>query len=182
LFDDVRSKKVIFIAHCLLNQNSISDGTAVYPAGVKEIINLLVNSEIGIIQLPCPELLCLGLDRGNINGALEAVVKENSRIRKMLENENCNSKIESLSNQVVLQILEYKKNNFDIKGIIGLNRSPSCGVETTSKNNLEVEGFGVFMERLIEKIKSHKIKINVIGIKPSEIEKSISEVKQLIGN
>lgn len=31
MFNDGRSKKVIFIAHCLLNQNAISDGTAVYP-------------------------------------------------------------------------------------------------------------------------------------------------------
>ena len=28
MFTDGRSKKVIFLAHCLLNQNSISDGTA----------------------------------------------------------------------------------------------------------------------------------------------------------
>ena len=29
MFTDGRSKKVIFLAHCLLNQNAISDGTAV---------------------------------------------------------------------------------------------------------------------------------------------------------
>ena len=29
MFTDGRSKKVVFVAHCLLNQNSISDGTAV---------------------------------------------------------------------------------------------------------------------------------------------------------
>ena len=32
MFTDGRSKKVIFLAHCLLNQNAISDGTAVCPA------------------------------------------------------------------------------------------------------------------------------------------------------
>ena len=35
MFTDGRSKKVVFIAHCILNQNSISDGTAVFPAAFK---------------------------------------------------------------------------------------------------------------------------------------------------
>ncbi|CAG8999029.1 MAG: hypothetical protein CENE_00993 [Candidatus Celerinatantimonas neptuna] len=30
MFEDKRSKKVVLIAHCLLNQNAISDGTADY--------------------------------------------------------------------------------------------------------------------------------------------------------
>ncbi len=38
MFTDGRSKKVVFIAHCILNQNSISDGTAVFPAAFKEVI------------------------------------------------------------------------------------------------------------------------------------------------
>ena len=37
MFSDKRSKKIVFIAHCLLNQNAISDGTAVYPAAFKEL-------------------------------------------------------------------------------------------------------------------------------------------------
>ena len=65
MFDDCRSRRVIFLAHCLLNQNSISDGTAVYPAAFKDVLRLLMDNEIGVVQLPCPELCCLGLDRGD---------------------------------------------------------------------------------------------------------------------
>ena len=43
MFTDGRSKKVIFLAHCLLNQNAISDGTAVYPAAFRELIQLLLD-------------------------------------------------------------------------------------------------------------------------------------------
>ena len=81
MFHDKRSKKVVFIAHCLLNQNSISDGTAVYPAAFKEVIDFFLNSDVGIVQMPCPEFCCLGLDRGNIYGADSPVVVENTRIR-----------------------------------------------------------------------------------------------------
>lgn len=69
MFDDVRSKKVVFIAHCILNQNAISDGTAVYPAAFREVVRMFLDENTGIVQMPCPELCCLGLDRGNIQGA-----------------------------------------------------------------------------------------------------------------
>lgn len=85
MFADGRSKKVVFIAHCILNQNSISDGTAVFPAAFKEVIKILLDADIGIVQMPCPELCCLGLNRGNNNGADDPVVIENTRIRKEMQ-------------------------------------------------------------------------------------------------
>lgn len=63
MFTDNRSKKIIVLAHCLLNQNSISDGTADLPGQFTEIVRLIMRNDIGMIQLPCPELHCLGLDR-----------------------------------------------------------------------------------------------------------------------
>ena len=85
MFADGRSKKVVFIAHCILNQNSISDGTAVFPAAFKEVIKILLDADIGIVQMPCPELCCLGLNRGNNNGADDPVVIENTRKCKKMK-------------------------------------------------------------------------------------------------
>jgi len=78
MFNDCRSKKIVFIAHCILNQNSISDGTAVTPACCKEVIELLISSDIGIIQMPCPELMYLELDRNNPDGCASPMVEENT--------------------------------------------------------------------------------------------------------
>lgn len=117
MFTDGRSKKVVFIAHCLLNQNAISDGTAIYPATFKDVIELFVNEEVGIVQLPCPELSCLGIDRGNENGA---------------------------------------------------NRSPNCGVDTTSDNDEEINGKGLFMSELYEKLEKENLSIPMIGLKSTD--------------
>ena len=38
MFTDGRSRRVVFLAHCLLNQNAISDGTAEVPAAHREIL------------------------------------------------------------------------------------------------------------------------------------------------
>ena len=84
MFTDEKSKSVVFVAHCILNQNSISDGTAAYHGIIKEIMDFLIISDVEIVQMPCPELLCLGLDRENSNGSDAPILKENTRIRMMM--------------------------------------------------------------------------------------------------
>lgn len=180
MFTDARSKTILFVAHCLLNQNSISDGTAAYPGSVKHIVALLLESGIGIVQLPCPELMCLGLDRGDQNGAAAPVIVENTRIRKALEQEAAIAKLNALVATIVFQIFEYLKYGFDIKGIVGINRSPSCGVETTSRDNREVAGRGVFMEALRLELEKKDLHLKMVGVKDSEPEKSLQIVKHLI--
>ena len=69
---------------------------------------------------------------------------------------------------------------FEIKGVIGINRSPSCGVDSTSKDNQEVEGKGVFMEALHKKLRSYGMHVNMNGIKAFEIDRAVRTVKKLL--
>lgn len=163
MFCDGRSKKIVFIAHCFLNQNSISDGTAVCPAVCRELVECLMNANIGMVQMPCPELCCLGLDRGNADGAGSPVAVENTRIRAALKQEKADQ-LTLLAGGVVRQILEYHRFGFEILGIIGANRSPSCGVDTTSERNEEVEGMGLFMEELSRMLSENRISVPMIGL------------------
>ena len=182
MFEDKRSKKLVLVAHCILNQNSISDGTADHPGAIKEIINLLLQSDIGIIQMPCPELLCLGLDRGNINGAEQEVVVENTRIRKLMDQPSAKQKLNLLVKLIVYQIEEYLLQGFKIFCIVGINRSPSCGVDTTSKNNKEVEGKGVFIEALVKELEIRGVFIDLIGIRASDIKQAKIEIEDQLNN
>ncbi|MBN1138801.1 MAG: DUF523 domain-containing protein [Anaerolineae bacterium] len=182
MFDDARSKSVIFVAHCILNQNAISDGTASYPGHVKAILDLLSASDVGIVQMPCPELHCLGLDRGDPGGGARPVVQENTRIRKVLSQDASMVKIEQLVQHVMVQILEYRKAGFEIKGIVGVNRSPSCGVDTTCKADREVDGQGVFIEALCAELNRHDVRVEIVGIKAFEVEQAVAAVKRLLGS
>ena len=168
MFTDGRSKKVIFLAHCLLNQNAISDGTAVYPAAFCELIELLLSKQIGIVQLPCPELCCLGLDRGDVHGAERPVTVENTRIRAQMLLPDEQAKLKLLVDNVMHQIREYRKHGFEILGIVGANRSPNCGVDTTSAENVELVGRGVFMDALYTELAAENINIHMIGLKGSD--------------
>jgi len=180
VFNDLRSRRVVIIAHCLLNQNSISDGTADFPSQFKKIIELLMDNEIGIIQLPCPELQCLGLDRQNCKGAQTDVLIENSRIRKLINTKEHIEVLEGKATEIIQQVNEYNKFGFDVVGVIGVNRSPCCGVETTSINGEELAGKGIFMEVLSDLLLTHNIPLRMIGSKTSESEVSIEKIKQFI--
>ena len=168
MFEDGRSKKVIFIAHCILNQNSISDGTAVFPAAFYDVIKIILDADIGIVQMPCPELCCLGLNRGNNDGADVSVVIENTRIRKEMQKGEAHRLLMAQVDYVMKQITEYSTYGFEIIGIIGANRSPNCGVETTSDFNKEISGKGVFMSELNNRINAVNLNIPMLGIKSTD--------------
>lgn len=50
-----REKKIVLIAHCILNVNAKVEGIATSKAGVTELITELMKQGYGIIQLPCVE-------------------------------------------------------------------------------------------------------------------------------
>ena len=168
MFDDCRSRRVIFLAHCLLNQNSISDGTAVYPAAFKDVLRLLMDAEVGVVQLPCPELCCLGLDRGDERGAERPVTAENTRIRRELQRGEPARRLEALVGYAMYQLEEYRRHGFEILGIVGVNRSPSCGVETTSDNDAEIPGMGLFVGCLAERLAEAGISVPMLGLKAAD--------------
>lgn len=180
MFTDARSKKLVLVAHCVLNQNSISDGTADYPGSIKEVVSLLLQSQLGIVQMPCPELHCLGLDRGDVHGAERSVVVENTRIRESMKRRPAARTLGVLVRPLVFQIDEYLRHGFTVLGIVGINRSPSCGVDTTSMNNREVEGQGVFIEALRKELENRNIHIDWIGIKASDTEKTLLSIQELL--
>jgi predicted secreted protein len=57
------AEKILLIAHCLLNQNAKINRCAHFPGAIQELAHLLGDSGVGLLQMPCPELLYLGLDR-----------------------------------------------------------------------------------------------------------------------
>ena len=64
---------------------------------------------------------------------------------------------------------------------MGVNRSPSCGVDTTSQNDQEVQGEGVFIESLHTELTRNKLHVKMAGFKAFEPEKAVEAVHNLLG-
>lgn len=151
-----RSKKIVIVSHCILNQNSV-----VYPLarakGAFNISNFLVNSGAGIYQLPCPEFKYLGLSRKPME-------------KNEFDTPSYRNLCKSLAAEVVLDIKEYKSQGYTLCGIIGINNSPTCSISGNK---------GIFMEEFISLLKSNDISLDFFEV-PESYEEAAAEENLLV--
>lgn len=164
-----RSKKVIIVSHCILNQNSVVFPYEREMKTFKKFIGDTLEENIGIIQLPCPEMNLYGLKRwGHVKDQFEHSGFINP----------CNQELEKF----IDTIKDYKKNGYEIVGIYGIKGSPSCGVSLTCRadwcgeagnyKSIEdissrvkmVQEMGIFMELLKKKLEDNKIEIKFYDV------------------
>lgn len=180
MFNDKRSKKVILVCHCVLNQNAKLDQCAHYPAAIREVAELLVSGDAGIIQLPCPELLYLGLDREADKSANQTAASEDTRISRRMSEEKAKDLCRKIVGETVYQIEEYRKNGFEVAGLIGINGSPTCGVETTWAEGAEIDGPGIFIKLLKEELGKRNIGLNMAGIRADNPQAAARAAKKYL--
>ncbi|MEI6055790.1 MAG: CD3072 family TudS-related putative desulfidase [Lentisphaerota bacterium] len=180
MFNDKRSKKVVLVAHCILNQNAKLDNVANYPGTIKEASEVLLNADIGIIQMPCPELLYLGLDRDVAYGKTHSIESERTRIAERMLEEQAQSLCRKIIEDIIFQITEYQKFCFDIVGLVGFNGSPTCGVEKTWSEGREHKGSGIFIKMLKEELAKRNIDLQMLGISSSDPEEAVSKINILL--
>lgn len=110
---DKRSGKVIFLSHCMLNQNARMIDVADFPAMFEPLLEFLRVRQVGLIQMPCPELYCLGLGRFDVRPGLESPPGMR-RLTRMIDD-------------IVFTIREYRFQGFTVAAIIGKETTPPCG-------------------------------------------------------
>jgi len=179
MFEDKRSKQVLLTAHCVLNQNAKIDRCAHYPGMIKEVTAILIEIGVGIVQMPCPELLYLGLDRQVERGAPTTIESEDTRVGQRMVEDRGKTLCREIANDLVYQMEEYRQNGFEVVGIVGINGSPTCGVETTWSNDQEERGSGVFIQMLEEECRRRDICLPMRGIKAYEPQRAIAAVMEL---
>ena len=147
-------KKIIFVSHCILNtaakvvlynQQEIDDEEALR----LKFVSTALNNGIQIIQLPCPEFTLYGSRRwGHVSNQFDnPFFRDHSR---------------KILTPFIQQLKEYLSNDsFEVLGIVGIDGSPSCGVDYTC----DADWYGSFDGRtdLDEKLETVKM-VNRKGI------------------
>src|SRR5664279_5272252 len=108
MFDDRRGRKVVVLAHCILNQNAKLDRCAHCAGAVREVVEVLLENGIGILQMECPEMLHLGLDRQTDKTTNPSVEAEDTRIARRMEEPSAQRIVERIAQNVVQQIADYQ--------------------------------------------------------------------------
>ncbi|RJS91011.1 DUF523 domain-containing protein [Candidatus Bathyarchaeota archaeon] len=165
MFGDKRSRRIVIVSHCILNQNAKLEGIASWRGLIEPVVEVLWKSGVGIIQMPCPEMLYEGI----------------RRFDKSVEQYSCpafRKLCERIAEDVVDQVEDYLDNGYKVLAILAIDGSPSCGYNLTQSapewrglvagRNLKkvryIKGRGVFMEILEKKLSEKGIQIPFLGI------------------
>lgn len=167
---DNRSKYFVFVPFCLLAQSYQAQGIVKYEwtSSIKPFVNLLIDNDINIIQMPCAE--------SSFNNSL---IREPKGISKY-DNLEFNNHCEKLASEVAEQIKNIIASNYQVIAILGIEQSPSCCVNYIYTNHGNEKRKGLFMEKLYSKIK--ELNIPIIGINRKYINKSLKELENIIIN
>ena len=175
MFTDKRSKRVVLVIHCILNHNARIDECAYYPGAMTEIVEALMEAGVGIVQMPCPELHCLGLDRAG-------QVKDGQQqgIRETLFGDAAEA-CRALVKGVMRDVLEYRKNGFEVVGVIGNDGSPACGVDFTwYLKEGYAPGRGAFMTMLQEELQAAGVDIPLVATRDQQWAERLPRIKELV--
>jgi predicted secreted protein len=165
-FNDARSKKVIFVAHCVLNQNARLNQYATTPSAIGPVVQELLKREIGIIQLPCPETQLLGLGRTS-----------DDAIYHQLSDPVARKALKDYANQVLELVVEYRKWNFKVLGILGNEGSPGCGVNLHYDEG-QKPGAGAFFQELQSSLESCDPPVRIMGIEDVKTAEAMKIIDQ----
>ena len=150
-----RSRRVALVAHCILNANSRIDGVARYQ-GVHPLVAELANRGYGIIQLPCPELASEGLERPR---------KTKAAYDTPTYREHCSR----LAKEAAAQVAVYLDGGYEVAALVGVDGSPSCGIEVTSEaaddtseGTRRTSGRGVFAEELARHLAPYDVPLTAV--------------------
>ena len=173
---------IIFVSHCVLN---IASKVVMYNEAEmaaeedlrRKFVSKAVSQGVQLIQLPCPEFIMYGSRRwGHVSEQFDTPFFR-SQCRKLLE--DC-----------IFQIKEYLSNDrFRILGIVGIDGSPSCGVDYTCYGNWGGNlsdrddlndciatsrlgaGKGILMDEFAKLLKEQGIDVPMVGLFADEPEK-----------
>lgn len=153
----LRNNKVIFLAHCLINQNCVVSPYARAKGAYKEIVNLLIDNGIGIELLPCPETLYSGILRL-------------PQTKEKYETPEYRAHCKKLAKGAMEIIKHYLEADIYVIGIIGVGSSPTCDI--SGKEN------GIFMEELKKILSSENVHLPYLDIS-EEFQEDADNSKEL---
>ena len=170
----------MILAHCILNQNAKLDRCAHCPGAISELVAVLLAEGIGIVQMECPEMLYLGLDRQTDRSARPSIEAEDTRIAQRMQEPPAREIIVRIAANTVRQVADYLRNGFVVIGIVGINGSPSCGVDTTWRDDAELAGYGELVAELTSQLTRVGIRIPRRGIRSRDVAHAVKTLRELV--
>lgn len=158
---DARSRTVAYVCHCLLNQNAKVEPLANHRGAFEPLVRELLESGVGIVQLPCPELALYGVARPLGTDTVEQYDTPGYR-------EVCRA----IAARTVNEIQAYQREGYRVACVLGVEGSPSCSVESKpildDGQRVAVAGSGLLISALRRVMAESSVDVPIVGIPESD--------------
>ena len=148
---------VVFVPGCLMCPVFQVKYDCAKLAWRDEILKALVDSGVGIVQMPCPEASFGGYDEG--------LSRKPHGVRFYEQLPGFSQHCKNLAAQTAEQIVALENHGVHVKAILGIENSPTCAVNRIFTFGVGTEHrSGLFMGALKELLDDKKLNIPLIGI------------------
>jgi predicted secreted protein len=122
------------------------------------MVDLLADADIGMAQIPCPEIACLGFNRQRPSG---------KSIRQALETPVSATCCQHLAEATGDRVQCYLDQGFEVLAVLGGNeQSPACAVHPIVVGGAQLtDRSGVFMQALAVDLANRRLRIPFRGIR-----------------
>lgn len=155
---------ILIVSHCILNKSSkvvMDEKELEEEYQIRDrLLKLILEKNIQLIQLPCPEFLLFGSRRwGHVRDQFDFPFFRKA-CREMLE-------------PVILQLQEYVGNTerFNILGVVSVEGSPSCGAHLTCRGHWGGDFGGADIQSVLDTLEMKEEP----GVFLEELEKALTE-------
>lgn len=146
---DGRGRRLVAVIDCVLNQNVRDAGSASSAGMTWDVVTLCHEFRVGLLQMPCPELACLGLDRARGPG---------QSIRQAMESDASRRVCATLGAEVADRIEAHVRAGHQVLAVLGGNlQSPGCAVHDAATGLLRSSG--VLMRELQAELRRRGLEI-----------------------
>lgn len=167
---DARSRKAVFVSHCMLAQCVMAKGVAKYFAGiVKPVVEFCMRNDINVLQMPCPETICAsgGLGRSPHGKA-------------WYEQNGLRATSVDIARGQADYVVKLIAAGIDVLGVVGMDFSPACAVNYLNKGRSIVKGEGIYMEELRRALAERGISLPFIGVSGKWQKKMVRDLERLL--
>jgi len=170
---DQRSKRFILVPFCLICQAFQAKGIVRFgfSSVIKPILDEILDNDLNIIQMPCPESMLGGYSQG-LSREPKSYKEYNSPKFLLI--------CEKTAQEVTMMIEGILSNGYEIVAILGMQYSPSCSVNLQYSEKGTTHEPGHFISALQKKLDEKKIEIPFIGINRRGLKPTIERIKKVL--
>ena len=167
---DIRSRRCVFVSHCLLAQGIMAQGIVKnYPAVVRPIVEFCLDNDLNILQMPCPESRC----------PAGGLVRE-PHGKQWYEENGLRTTARTIAEEQVGYMHMLEGQGFEILAVIGVDFSPACAVNYLNQGPRIYSDQGIYVEELRRCLGERNMNVHFVGVNQRWHKKLRADLDHLI--